>query len=102
MMDQRKPVAVLAGTPVDTQMGADVLSAHGITPMVFPVSRYPQEQAYFQVRPQAEKKARIAGILRDAMAQGCGSAFIYCNTLSGAVDFARTVHVATLSLMRNE
>ena len=45
MMDQRKPVAVLAGTPVDTQMGADVLSAHGITPMVFPVSRCPQEQA---------------------------------------------------------
>ena len=87
MMDQRKPVAVLAGTPVDTQMGADVLSAHGITPMVFPVSRYPQEQAYFQVQPQAEKKARIAGILRDAMAQGCGSAFIYCNSLSGAVDF---------------
>ena len=86
-MDNLRPVAVLAGTPVDTQMGADVLLAHGITPMPFPLSRYPQEQAYFQVQPQAEKQARLREILRGAMEQGCGSAFVYCNSLSGAVDF---------------
>ena len=33
-----KPVAVLAGTPVDTQMGADVLAAHGIAALNCPVS----------------------------------------------------------------
>ena len=87
MAQLTKPVAVLAGTPVDTQMGADVLSAHGIASMVFPVSRYPQEQAYFQVQPQADKQARMREILRGAMEKGCGSAFIYCNSLSGAVDF---------------
>ena len=87
MEKQTKPVAVLAGTPVDTQMGADVLSAHGITPMVFPVSRYPQEQAYFQVQPQEVKQAKLRETLAGAMEKGCGSAFIYCNSLSGAVDF---------------
>ena len=82
-----KPVAVLAGTPVDTQMGAEVLRAHKITPMLFPLSKTPPEQAYFQVQPQEEKQARVRGILREAMDHGCGSAFVYCNSLSGSVDF---------------
>ena len=43
------PVAVLAGTPVDTKMGADVLTAHGIVPLMYPVSSDPREQNYFQV-----------------------------------------------------
>ena len=82
-----RPVAVLAGTPVDTEMGAEVLRRHGLEPLCCPVSRTPPEQAAFQVRPAEEKRAELTGILRSAMAQGCGSAFIYCNSLSGAADF---------------
>jgi Glutamate racemase len=82
-----KPVAVLAGTPVDTQMGADILSAHGFQPLNCPVSRFPLEQAAFQVKSQEEKRAVLTGILRGAMEQGCGSALIYCNSLSGSADF---------------
>ncbi len=82
-----KPVAVLAGTPVDTQMGADVLRAHGLEPRSFPVSRHPLEQAAFQVKSKEEKHAALTEILRHAMTSGCGSAFIYCNSLSGSADF---------------
>ena len=82
-----KPVAVLAGTPVDTQMGADVLRAHGLEPRSFPVSRHPLEQAAFQVKSKEEKHAALTEILRQAMDSGCGSAFIYCNSLSGSADF---------------
>ena len=82
-----RPVAVLAGTPVDTEMGAEVLRRHGLEPLCCPVSRTPPEQAAFQVRPAEEKRAELTGILRSAMAQGCGSAFIYCNSLSGSADF---------------
>lgn len=82
-----KPAAVLAGTPVDTQMGADVLAAHGIAARCCPVSRYPLEQAAFQVKPKEEKHAALMKILRGAMDGGCGSAFIYCNSLSGSADF---------------
>ena len=86
-----KPAAVLAGTPVDTQMGADVLKAHGLKALNCPVSRHPLEQAAFQVKSREEKHAALTSILRaamrSAMAQGCGSAFIYCNSLSGAADF---------------
>ena len=43
-----RPVAVLAGTPVDTEMGAEVLRRHGLEPLCCPVSRTPPEQAAFQ------------------------------------------------------
>ena len=82
-----RPVAVLAGTPVDTQMGADVLAAHGISALNCPVSRHPLEQAAFQVKSRDEKHAVLTSIIRNAMDRGCGSAFIYCNSLSGAFDF---------------
>ena len=82
-----KPVAVLAGTPVDTQMGADVLAAHGIAALNCPVSRHPLEQAAFQVKSKDEKHTALLSILRNATDRGCGSAFIYCNSLSGSADF---------------
>ena len=63
MTRQNKPVAVLAGTPVDL------------------------EQAAFQVKSAEEKRTVLTGILRGAMERGCGSAFIYCNSLSGSADF---------------
>ena len=87
MLITDKPVAVLAGTPVDTQMGADVLLTHGLEPRNFPVSRHPLEQAAFQVKSKDEKHAALTEILRHAMDDGCGIAFIYCNSLSGSADF---------------
>ncbi len=87
MKQTDKPVAVLAGTPVDTKMGAEVLECRGITPIPFPVSADPMEQTIFQVRPPEEKYEALRRILLDAMAQGCESAFVYCNSLSGAVPF---------------
>ena len=87
MSMQDKPVAVLAGTPVDTEMGAEVLRRHALETLSCPVSRFPLEQAAFQVKSREEKHAVLRGILRDAMEKGCGSAFIYCNSLSGSADF---------------
>ena len=66
MSHKKTPVAVLAGTPVDTQMGADVLNAHGLTALNCPVSRFPLEQAAFQVKPPEEKQAVLTEILRTA------------------------------------
>ena len=87
MSQMQNPVAVFAGTPVDTQMGADVLTAHGIVPLMYPVSSDPREQNYFQVLSLEEKHKVLRGLLTDAMAHGCESAFIYCNSLSGSVYF---------------
>ena len=80
MYNPEKTVAVLAGTPVDTEMGVRVLREHGIAALNL-------EQAAFQVKSRTEKQAALRAILRGAMEKGCGSAFIYCNSLSGSADF---------------
>ena len=80
--------AVLAGTPVDTRMGVDLLSAHGLAGLPFPLSRDPLSQTAFQLSAPAEKTAAVRRVLEEAMAQGCDRAFVYCNSLSSAVDFS--------------
>lgn len=82
-----EPIAVLAGTPVDTQMGVDVLARAGLSGLAFPLAEDPRQQTAFQISSPAEKQAKTLDVLRQAMAQGCKKAFVYCNSLSGAVDF---------------
>ena len=80
-------LAVLAGTPVDTRMGVDVLQQHGLEGLAFPVSGDPREQTAFQISSQAQKIETVRSILKTARDRGCDRAFIYCNSLSAAVDF---------------
>ena len=82
-----QPIAVLAGTPVDTQMGVHVVSAAGLQAIAFPVSANPREQTAFQVSSTDKKYQTMLAILRRAQEQGCRKAFIYCNSLSSSVDF---------------
>ncbi len=79
--------AVLAGTPVDTQMGVDCLTAAGLTGKAFPLSPNPREQMAFQISPIEERYRYARDLLCRAMDQGCSRAFIYCNSLSAVVDF---------------
>ncbi len=83
-----EPIAVLAGTPVDTWMGAEVLRKAGLTGIPFPVSEDPRAQTAFQILPEAEKQVAVAEILRCGMEQGCRKALVYCNSMSAAVDFS--------------
>ena len=83
----KHPIAVLAGTPVDTQMGVDFLTGVGLPGIAFPLSADPREQTAFQISSAAEKQARALAVLKQAMGQGCEKAFVYCNSLSASVDF---------------
>ena len=80
-------IAVLAGTPVDTQMGADCLARAGLSGLAFPLASDPRRQTAFQISSPAEKTAAVRAVLKQAQAQGCEKAFVYCNSLSSAVDF---------------
>lgn len=82
-----EPIAVLAGTPVDTRMGVEVLSAAGLSGASFPISPDPREQTAFQISSPTEKRRTALDILDRARAQGCRKAFVYCNSLSASVDF---------------
>ena len=81
------PIAVLAGTPVDTRMGVDCLTGRGLSGLSFPLSKDPREQTAFQYAAPAEKQRHVREILEDAGSRGCRRAFVYCNSLAGAVDF---------------
>ena len=80
-------IAVLAGTPVDTHMGVACLAKAGLTGLAFPLASDPRRQTAFQLSSQEEKTAAVRAVLEKARGHGCGKVFVYCNSLSGAVDF---------------
>ena len=61
------PIAVLAGTPVDTRMGVAYLEERGLPGVPFPLSRGPREQTAFQHAPAAAGGKGRKGV------QNCGS-----------------------------
>lgn len=79
-------IAVIAGTPVDTQMGVDLLKKRGAEGTGFPVSRTPEEQTAFQVGSQSAREAAVGAILDEIKARGMDRVLVYCNSLSASVD----------------
>lgn len=79
-------IAVIAGTPVDTRMGVDLMRARGAEARGFPVSRTPGEQTAFQVGSQAAREAAVGAIFDEIRTQGMDRALVYCNSLSASVD----------------
>ena len=73
-----EPIAVLAGTPVDTRMGVDCLTGAGLSGAAFPLAEGPRQQTAFQISSPEEKHARVLEVLRTAMDQGCQKVFVYC------------------------
>lgn len=83
-------IAVMAGTPIDTQMGAELMREKGIK--VFrqvSISENPEEQTLFQLSPIETRYAIIEKKLSELMQEGCDAVFVYCNSLSASVDFEK-------------
>ena len=78
--------AVIAGTPVDTQMGVEPLGRRGAEAEGFPVSRTPEEQTVFQVSPRREKEEAVGAVLDAVRSRGLERVLLYCNSLSASVD----------------
>lgn len=79
-------IAVIAGTPVDTQMGVDLLKRKGAEAAGFPVSQTPEEQTAFQVGSQSAREAAVGAILDRIRDQGMRRVLVYCNSLSATID----------------
>lgn len=79
-------IAVIAGTPVDTQMGVDLLKGRGAEGTGFPVSRTPEEQTAFQVGSQSAREEAVGAILDRIRARGMDRVLLYCNSLSATID----------------
>lgn len=79
-------VAVIAGTPVDTQMGVELLLGRGAEAEGFPVSRTPEEQTCLQTGSLSAREEAVGAILDRIKDQGLTRVLLYCNSLSSAVD----------------
>ena len=82
-------VAVMAGTPVDTKMGADFLAAKdpSLEIVSYPLSPDPITQTVWQFSSDENKRTRMVQVFDELEARGIRHFFIYCNSLSGAFDF---------------
>ncbi|WP_159721955.1 aspartate/glutamate racemase family protein [Enterococcus sp. CSURQ0835] len=94
-----KKIAVMAGTPVDTQMGIELLKALPVETFFAPVSKNPNEQTFFQTLPYAKKYQRVKQQLLTLKAQGAEQVFVYCNSLSGAIDFDELAQAIALPIL---
>lgn len=79
-------IAVIAGTPVDTRMGVELLLERGAGAIGFPISRTPEEQTVFQVSPRREKEEAVGAVLDAVRSRGLERVLLYCNSLSASVD----------------
>ncbi|MDO4431834.1 MAG: aspartate/glutamate racemase family protein [Aerococcaceae bacterium] len=82
-----KKIAVIAGTPIDTQMGVGLFEEFDVEVLSFAISSNPTEQTLFQTSSSAQKNAIIERVLDQIKKSACQQVLVYCNSLSGAVDF---------------
>ena len=83
-------IAVMAGTPIDSQLGEDLLKKYGYKDIVkIPISENPVEQTTFQALDDSEREDIIVKIINKIKEQQCNTIFVYCNSLSSVVDFDR-------------
>ena len=83
-------IAVMAGTPIDSQLGEDLLKKYGYKDIVkIPISKKPVEQTTFQALDDSEREDIIVEIINKIKEQQCSAIFVYCNSLSSVVDFDR-------------
>ena len=84
-----KKIAVIAGTPVDTQMGVDYLNRkdNEISAIYLPLETNPRACHIFQMKSETEKHAQMKAHFEKGLSMGAEAFFIYCNSLSAAFDF---------------
>lgn len=87
MMDGRTPaVAVIAGTPYDSGLGAKLLRAEGLSARPYAMAASPDEQDSLQYQDPGGLAAAFHNCLAELRAGGTDLAMLFCNSLSAVVD----------------
>jgi len=87
-------IGVIAGDPLDTQMGVDFLRERNINAHGYPAAYSAQEQTFImQMMSVEERTSVIKSIFQKAIKDGSDGFFIYCNSLSAVVDMDTMSHI---------
>ena len=80
-------IAVMAGTPMDTKLGVDLLKENGFDQTIsVPISKNPVEQTTFQALEEEEREQYIRSVI-DGLKNALTLYLCYCNSLSSVVNF---------------
>ncbi|MEG1972677.1 MAG: aspartate/glutamate racemase family protein [Oscillospiraceae bacterium] len=92
-------IGVLAGTPVDTQMGVDFVLSQGFDAIGRACSESPVIQSEMQILHKKELLDIAIRLCREMESHGAEGIFVNCNSLSGAVDMDEVRRHITISLV---
>ena len=93
-------IAVMAGTPIDSKLGAELLNSYGYDDVVLvPISNNPVEQTTFQALEDEERENIIVKIIDELKEKDCDTIFVYCNSLSSVVDFDKLAEKMDISII---
>lgn len=84
-------VAVIAGTPYDSGLGARLLRAEGVEALPYATAASPDEQDSLQDRSPDTLEASFHDLLDELRRQQVQLAMLFCNSLSSVVDHDSTV-----------
>lgn len=79
-------IGVIAGTPVDTQMGVDYILSKGCDAVGRACSENPEKQTEMQVLHKEELAKLVVKLCNEMISEGASGIFVNCNSLSGAID----------------
>lgn len=79
-------IAVIAGTPIDTQMGVDFIKGKGLDALAFETASNPQEQNKLQFLYPDVLTEKVIDIIKHLNKKGISRVMIYCNSLSAAIN----------------
>lgn len=86
MSQSHKIIGVIAGTPVDTQMGVDFVKKNGIEALGISTASTPDEQNILQFLKPDVLTQKVISIIGDFKKENIKKIMIYCNSLSAAID----------------
>ena len=84
-------IAVMAGTPIDSKLGAELLNSYGYDDVVLvPISNNPVEQTTFQALEDEERENIIVKIIDELKEKGCEAIFVtHLVLLSISIDWQK-------------
>ncbi|WP_326695961.1 aspartate/glutamate racemase family protein [Streptomyces sp. NBC_01754] len=92
-------IAVVAGTPFDTEVGANLLRNAGHAAVPYPMAGSPDEQDALQYERPGTLRAAFLDLVRDLDARGHRVVMLFCNSLSAVVDLDAASAEASLTLV---
>lgn len=78
-------VGVIGGTSVDSNLGVNFLKKNNVNAIGLNISDNPFDQTISQLCPKA-LTSKVEDKIKELIVHGCKSIFIYCNSLSSAID----------------